>query len=432
MDSSGTVRAGFYTRTSGKPMHALRSILEAINDAAERYGSGFNIIGADLIVDEITAHAADPTQAPSGIDTTFNPRIDKKIGDETLLFPNWDTLTNPLLAANLRKEGIDARVLEESPELIHQSMQINNGQCLPVSIIAQETIEYVRRRGNNDPVQRVRQDCLERLYPQVVQGGPVPHVAAEPLPAEGHRSGGETFLLTLQGVFFRNEFSRKQGGESMENILKIFPILREHPDTALFVKAVPSYCCPAMITEAMNRDIERITGVPAVSITYDGTGATQNDKIIPYLLYRSGSDETILYREHTGVFRSKQHTIRLKICYLRKIRPHKLDFFRDINIFISIMDTRELYTTASLAHLSLSDEEARELSQQVSRMLEYFSLMRDIDVDSLEPTTHAFSKANRLRQDTEVNGERLSHVADSLLDNAPELEDRFFVIPNVL
>ena len=96
------------------------------------------------------------------------------------------------------------------------------------------------------------------------------------------------------------------------------------------------------------------------------------------------------------------------------------------------MDTRELYTTASLANLSLSEEEAGELSRQVSRMLEYFSLMRDIDVDSLVPTTHAFLKVNRLRQDTEVNGERLSCMADSLLDNAPELEDRFFVIPNVL
>jgi len=96
------------------------------------------------------------------------------------------------------------------------------------------------------------------------------------------------------------------------------------------------------------------------------------------------------------------------------------------------MDTRELYTTASLAQLSLTDNEARELSQQISRMLEYFSLMRNIDVDSLEPTTHAFSKVNRLRQDKEVNGERLSHMADSLLDNSPELEDRFFVIPNVL
>jgi predicted nucleotide-binding protein (sugar kinase/HSP70/actin superfamily) len=94
----------------------------------------------------------------------------------------------------------------------------------------------------------------------------------------------------------------QQGGESMENIMKIFHILREHPDTALFVQAVPSYCCPAMITEAMNRDIERVTGVPVVSITYDGTGAIQNDKIIPYLLYRSGSDETVLQREHTGAF----------------------------------------------------------------------------------------------------------------------------------
>jgi len=65
-------------------------------------------------------------------------------------------------------------------------------------------------------------------------------------------------------------------------------------------------------------------------------------------------------------------------------------------------------------------------------MLEYFSLMRDIDVDALEPTTHAFSKVNRLRKDSEVNGERLSNMADSLLDNAPELEDRFIVIPNVL
>lgn len=96
------------------------------------------------------------------------------------------------------------------------------------------------------------------------------------------------------------------------------------------------------------------------------------------------------------------------------------------------MEDRELLTTASLAHLSLTDEEARMLGHEVDRMLEYFSMMRDIDVDQLEPTTHAFSKANRLRKDTEVPGESLSAKADSLLDNAPELEDRFIVIPNVL
>lgn len=72
------------------------------------------------------------------------------------------------------------------------------------------------------------------------------------------------------------------------------------------------------------------------------------------------------------------------------------------------------------------------LGHEVERMLEYFSAMRELDVDSLDPTIHAYSKANRLRNDTEVPGESLSAKADSLLDNAPELEDRFVVIPNVL
>lgn len=103
-----------------------------------------------------------------------------------------------------------------------------------------------------------------------------------------------------------------------------------------------------------------------------------------------------------------------------------------ITIIVSVMDTRELYTTSSLAQLSLSEAEAETLSREVSRMLDYFSRMREIGVDSLEPTTHTFSKVNRLRTDSEVHGERLSVMADSLLDNAPELEDRFIVIPNVL
>jgi hypothetical protein len=35
----------------------------------------------------------------------------------------------------------------------------------------------------------------------------------------------------------------------------------------------------------MARDIENQTGIPMVSITYDGTGGSKNDVIIPYLTY---------------------------------------------------------------------------------------------------------------------------------------------------
>ncbi|MFP4179655.1 MAG: Asp-tRNA(Asn)/Glu-tRNA(Gln) amidotransferase subunit GatC [Spirochaetaceae bacterium] len=96
------------------------------------------------------------------------------------------------------------------------------------------------------------------------------------------------------------------------------------------------------------------------------------------------------------------------------------------------MDSKELKKTASLASLSLSHREEEVLGHEITRMLDYFEKMREIDVESLRPTTHAFSKANRLRQDMEVHGESMSPAADSLLDNAPELEDRFIAIPNVL
>ena len=74
----------------------------------------------------------------------WSPRPLAKLGDRTLLFPSWDPLVNPLLVANLSREGIDARVLEEDPIVIRKAMRQNTGQCLPLNIIAQETVDYVR------------------------------------------------------------------------------------------------------------------------------------------------------------------------------------------------------------------------------------------------------------------------------------------------
>ena len=74
-------------------------------------------------------------------------------------------------------------------------------------------------------------------------------------------------------------------GESVDNLLKIYHLKIEHPDLRLFVQASPGFCCPSLVTEAMARDIQRITGVPIVSLTYDGTGRYQNDAIVPYLRF---------------------------------------------------------------------------------------------------------------------------------------------------
>ena len=77
----------------------------------------------------------------------------------------------------------------------------------------------------------------------------------------------------------------EQTGESMDNILKIFYIKKHYPDISLFVQTNPAFCCPSIVTEGMSREIEKKTGVPIVSITYDGTGGNKNEVIIPYLKF---------------------------------------------------------------------------------------------------------------------------------------------------
>ena len=91
------------------------------------------------------------------------------------------------------------------------------------------------------------------------------------------------------------------------------------------------------------------------------------------------------------------------------------------------MDAKELFDTADLALIDLSEEDAEKLEPAVSDMLEYFARMDELDVDHLEPTTHALLKHNRTREDVSSPQD-----AETLLENAPELEDRFVAIPNVL
>ncbi|MCI0523213.1 MAG: acyl-CoA dehydratase activase, partial [Bacteroidales bacterium] len=85
LDRNKEVMAGFYTRTSGQPLQAVQVIFEAISDYSEKHkvrftisgagttGSGRKftgkIIGADVILDEITAHARAAWELDNETDT---------------------------------------------------------------------------------------------------------------------------------------------------------------------------------------------------------------------------------------------------------------------------------------------------------------------------------------------------------------------------
>lgn len=85
MDEQKAVLAGLYTRTAGRPVDAVCAVFEAIDDLARRYGfpidvvgSGTTgsgrkligkIIGADMVIDEISAHAQAACELNPEVDT---------------------------------------------------------------------------------------------------------------------------------------------------------------------------------------------------------------------------------------------------------------------------------------------------------------------------------------------------------------------------
>ena len=102
--------------------------------------------------------------------TQIVPGTTKEISGKTLLFPMWDPIVSPLLVANLRRTGFDARLMRSSDLIIKKSMAHNTGQCLPVNIIAQEFIEYVEEndlRPENTVLWGVESKgaCNLRLFP---------------------------------------------------------------------------------------------------------------------------------------------------------------------------------------------------------------------------------------------------------------------------
>ncbi len=92
------------------------------------------------------------------------------------------------------------------------------------------------------------------------------------------------------------------------------------------------------------------------------------------------------------------------------------------------MNLDELYITAKLAKLDLGEKEAEKLAEEVSRMLEYFSVMEKVDVAGLEATVQTLGRVNRTRNDLVYSVD----VTEKMLLNAPQREDRFIIIPKVL
>lgn len=92
------------------------------------------------------------------------------------------------------------------------------------------------------------------------------------------------------------------------------------------------------------------------------------------------------------------------------------------------MDIQELRQTASLAMLELHDDETERLAQSVSTLLDYVARMDEIDLEHIEPATHATAALQQIREDNPIP----FNQPEDLLDNSADHNNSYFIIPNVL
>jgi aspartyl-tRNA(Asn)/glutamyl-tRNA(Gln) amidotransferase subunit C len=93
-----------------------------------------------------------------------------------------------------------------------------------------------------------------------------------------------------------------------------------------------------------------------------------------------------------------------------------------------MLSREEVIHVARLARLHLSDEELERMREQLDAILAYIDKLRELDVEGVEPTSHAVPLINVMRDDAVVPC--LSQ--EEALANAPDRADAFFRVPRII
>ncbi|NEP56428.1 MAG: Asp-tRNA(Asn)/Glu-tRNA(Gln) amidotransferase subunit GatC [Symploca sp. SIO2G7] len=93
-----------------------------------------------------------------------------------------------------------------------------------------------------------------------------------------------------------------------------------------------------------------------------------------------------------------------------------------------MIDKEEVYKVANLARLEMTEEEAQQMTAQMSSILEYFEQLSELDTDNVPPTTRAIDVSNVTRPD-EL---RPYPNREAILKEAPEPDGDFFRVPKIM
>ena len=92
------------------------------------------------------------------------------------------------------------------------------------------------------------------------------------------------------------------------------------------------------------------------------------------------------------------------------------------------IDPAEVDRIAALARLDPEPEERERLAEELSRIVDYFSQLSELDTDGVEPLHHVLDLHSVLREDVV----RPSLPGEVALKNAPARKGDYFLVPKVI
>jgi aspartyl-tRNA(Asn)/glutamyl-tRNA(Gln) amidotransferase subunit C len=92
------------------------------------------------------------------------------------------------------------------------------------------------------------------------------------------------------------------------------------------------------------------------------------------------------------------------------------------------VDAATVRRIAHLARIAVADEEVPHLQGELNAMLAFVEQLREVNVEGVEPMTSVMPMEMKKRADVVNDGE----IADEVVANAPETQDRFFLVPKVV
>lgn len=88
---------------------------------------------------------------------------------------------------------------------------------------------------------------------------------------------------------------------------------------------------------------------------------------------------------------------------------------------------KQVEHVAALARLKLTDEEKKQFTEQLNKILQFAEKLNELDTENVPPTSHVLPIQNVMREDKV----RPSLDREKALLNAPDQRDGMFKVPAV-